>query len=120
MRHSQRAIEGYLQIDHRESPGVTVDQIAPRLDAPIVGQGINFESATLRCSQCHRIVVLNPLRTRERNYCPKCHEYHCDGCTATNPYGHCLPLTAVFDRLRREAELLVKGSDDGEVVSHTE
>ncbi len=107
---SQREREGYLQIDHRESPGVTA--IAPpHPDVPIVGRGVNYQTATCRCSQCHRLILMNPLRTRPRNYCAKCNSYHCDACTATNPYGHCLTLDAVFDHLFDEAVTLVKGSD---------
>lgn len=108
---SQRAREGYLQIDHRESPGIPEPNAKPHPDMPIVGRGVNFETATQRCTQCHRIVILNPDRQRPRNYCAKCDGYHCDGCTATNPYGHCDTLDAVFDRLKRDAELLVTGNE---------
>lgn len=104
-----RGKEGYLQIDHRESPGVTADQVAPRPDVPIVGRGINFESATVRCTQCHRIGILNPDRGRTQNYCAKCHGFHCDGCMVANPFGHCFTLDARFDVLEKEALMLVKG-----------
>lgn len=36
------------------------------------------EMATLTCCHCQRQVILNPLRTRERNHCRKCHAYVCD------------------------------------------
>jgi len=28
------------------------------------------------------VVVMNPLRTRPRHYCSRCHDYLCDGCAA--------------------------------------
>lgn len=42
------------------------------------------EMATLTCCHCQRQVILNPLRTRERNHCRKCHAYVCDspGCNS--------------------------------------
>lgn len=65
MMLSKRSLEGYLLIDHRAT-----------------GIGGMVESATLTCSHCQRQVVLNPARTRERHYCPKCDHYVCDGCEA--------------------------------------
>lgn len=62
--------EGYLFVDHRASPGTR-----------IVPEGTVFESATKRCAHCAAVVVVNPLRTRARGYCPKCDDYVCDGCT---------------------------------------
>lgn len=81
---SKRELEGYLLIDHRNSPGVTsadvahlVGQTGERL--PIVGAGQTFESATVTCAHCHAIVVLNPNRSRPRHWCPQCDAYVCDG-----------------------------------------
>ena len=95
----QRAKEGYLQIDHRESPGVSVSDVAPAPDRPIVGAGVNYESATVRCTQCHRIGVLNPNRGQRQNYCAKCDGFHCDGCMVSQPFGSCLTLDARFDQM---------------------
>ncbi len=67
-RHTQ---EGYLFIDHRASPG-TIS----------VPEGKLFEGATITCSHCQRMVVLNHDRTRERGYCPHCDHYICDQCNA--------------------------------------
>ena len=97
----QRAKEGYLQVDHRESPGVRPDEIAGRPDFPIVGGGMHFESATVRCTQCHRIGILRPDRGRQQNYCAKCDGFHCDGCLVSHPYGHCVTLDQVFDDLMK-------------------
>lgn len=109
-----RAKEGYLQIDHRDSPGITLADLPgrPTLDVPIVGRGQNFETVTRRCSQCHRIIVFDMQRTRFVRKCLKCLDYHCDACVATQPFGHCETLDAKFDRLQHEAELLItKGSE---------
>lgn len=98
---SKRRNEGYLLIDHRHSPGVSEELIRNSgLDVPIVGAGQTFESATITCSHCQAMVVLNPLRTRLRNYCAKCDHYICDnpGCNA-----ECLPMRKVMDDLQEMA-----------------
>lgn len=78
---SQRRYEGYLLIDHRNSPGLTDEQVAAAGLPPGAGQGV-FEAPTLTCSHCQTIVVLNPGRRRERAYCPSCDRYLCDACGA--------------------------------------
>lgn len=78
---SKRDHEGYLMIDHRNSPGVPVELLAA-CDMPLnAGRGF-FEAATTTCSHCQTIVIINPLRNRERAYCKKCDHYICDGCGA--------------------------------------
>lgn len=80
---SLRRHEGWLLIDNRFGPGVTAEMIgASGKDVPIVGEGRMFESATITCSHCHTIVILNTDRSRPRNYCRKCDHYICDkpGC----------------------------------------
>jgi hypothetical protein len=81
--------DGELMIDHRASPGLPEDFYRPLgIDAPAIGGGRLFETATITCSHCNGVVVLNPLRTRERAYCSKCDHYICDSCKAAS----CLPL----------------------------
>lgn len=76
---SKRAREGYMLIDHRNSPGVNPELIrASGLDAPVVGKNELFESATLLCGHCQAVVVLNPDRSRPRNWCSVCDHYVCD------------------------------------------
>lgn len=76
---SKRSKEGYLIIDHRATEPVP-DEIMIRDGLPPgSGRGV-FESATYTCSHCEHIVVLNPNRTREREYCRGCDSYICDGC----------------------------------------
>jgi len=68
-------------MDNRESPGVSDEQlraVGPPL--PIgAGRGM-FEAPTVTCSHCQVVVVINPLRNRDRAYCAKCDHYICDTC----------------------------------------
>lgn len=79
---SKRSLEGYLLLDNRAAGGRLVEQ------------------ATLTCSHCHAIVVLNPERSRARNWCSGCDKYVCD-----NPMCHakCVPLNKVLDSLQESA-----------------
>lgn len=78
---SIRNLEGYLLIDHRNSPGVPADLLL-RAGLPLeAGRGL-YESACYTCSHCQRIVWLNPQRTREREYCRGCQKIICDPCAA--------------------------------------
>lgn len=87
MPFSKRENDGYVLIDHRDSPGFTLDQARAagrsRI-APFVGAGKRLEAATITCAHwpCGRVVVINPDRVRQRNYCPKCDHYICDWCEA--------------------------------------
>lgn len=94
---SKRSLEGYLLIDHSASPG-TVG----------VPEGSVFEGATLTCSHCERQVVVHPLRTRERAWCPKCDHYVCDECEAARVAsgGECLPFKV---RLEKISERISRG-----------
>jgi len=64
--------EGYLMVDHRASPGLPGD--------PLRGEGTLFETKTNHCNHCGKVVIMNPLRTRDRAYCNKCRMYICDDC----------------------------------------
>lgn len=79
---SKRSQEGYFLIDHRYSPGLPDELAIPNGLPPGVGRGMN-ELPTITCSHCQRQVIQNPLRTRERHYCPKCDHYICDNCNVT-------------------------------------
>lgn len=52
------------------------------------------EFKTVACSHCNAIVVLNPARTRPREYCRKCDHYVCDkpGCIV-----NCIPMGRIID-----------------------
>lgn len=75
---SKRDLEGYIEIDHRESPG---------LAHPLLGKGKRFQGSTYKCPYCEAQVVVNPLRTRDREYCRKLDRYICDSCGAKRKLG---------------------------------
>jgi hypothetical protein len=87
MPFSKRSLEGYLLVDHRGTVGVDG------------GRGALFESPTVTCSHCQRQVVLNPSRTRDRGYCPKCDHYVCDACEAVRVAsgGACRTFKQIMD-----------------------
>jgi len=99
-RKSER--EGYLMIDHRESPGLTgADLIkAGRTKlAGHIGPGQLFEGATYTCSHCQKVVVKNPDRLRARAYCSNCDHDICDGCGAEMKMtGTCVPFAKLQDQ----------------------
>lgn len=86
-------------MDHRDSPGLP-DSIAVPNGMPI-GTGKGFqELPTYTCSHCNSIVVMNPLRSRERAYCTGCDRYICDGCGVAKSQGvECKPYTEFVDEL---------------------
>lgn len=75
--------EGYLIVDHRASPGLS-ERLAQRAgyNPFLCREGRVFEAATLTCSHCKTVQIMNPERTRARGFCPKCNHYICDSCTA--------------------------------------
>lgn len=112
MAASKRRHEGYLMVDHRESPEVPFNPaMVGKPESIIVGRGQLFESATVTCSHCQVVVVLNPLRTRARGYCAKCDRYVCDnpGCNR-----ECTPFDAVIDCAQEAAFRHV--SPDGTII----
>lgn len=84
MPRSLRSLEGYLSIDESACLG-----------------GTRQESATLTCCHCHAQVVINPLRTRERNHCRKCHAYVCDNPACNTECNG--SLNSVLDKLQEQA-----------------
>lgn len=104
---SNRSQEGYLLVDHRNSPGITQADLltipALRRDQFQVMQGV-FESPTIRCSHCGTMVVLNPQRTRARGYCSRCDHYVCD-----NPLCHldCVPFMQRVESTQEQAARLL-------------
>ena len=81
--HSQRSLEGYMLIDHRASMGVPEEvMVAQGFPKDAGKQESIWETATVTCSQCERQVILNPDRSRPREWCKHCGHFHCDDCTA--------------------------------------
>lgn len=103
--HSKRSLEGYLLMDNRESPGVP-DAVLQAVDPALplgAGRGL-FEAPTITCSHCQRVVIMNPLRTRERAYCAKCDHYLCDECgAALTASGVCRPFTQIIEEVQEQA-----------------
>jgi hypothetical protein len=97
--HSKRRHEGWLLIDHSESPGLTDAELRTTWPLPLAGTGRGkFEAPTITCSHCQMVLVINPLRTRTREYCQKCDHYICDGCGTTMAVsGVCRTFKQVID-----------------------
>lgn len=91
-------------MDHRSTDGVSDAQVV-EAGLPVgAGRGL-FEAPSITCSHCQRVVILNPLRNRERPYCRKCDHYICDSCgPALAATGICKPFRQVLDELQEEAE----------------
>lgn len=103
---SKRSHEGYLLIDNRNNEGVP-DELLRAAGMPIgSGRGL-FETKTITCSHCQVVVVLNPLRNRDRAYCRKCDHYICDKCGAAYGLsgGECFPYKKKVDEIQEQAAL---------------
>ncbi len=106
--HSKRELEGYLLIDHRNGPGITQEMAtAAGIDVPVIpvpGGGL-FESATLLCHGCERMIVLNPDRSRSRGYCPTHDHYLCDECEGRRVRtGKCVAFKEMIYEMFNKAE----------------
>ena len=100
---SKRSKEGYLILDHRASQGVPDEVMVKDGLPPGAGRGV-FESATYTCSHCEYVVVLNPNRTREREYCRGCDSYICDGCGEQKKLGKpCKTYAQIIDEAMNAA-----------------
>jgi hypothetical protein len=110
---SKRRHEGYLLIDHRNSPGIT-EEVAHRAGLPTgAGRGV-FETPTITCSHCQKVLVINPLRTRDREYCGKCDHYVCDQCGLVLKLGgECRTMSEIMDDVQEKA---VKDEHNGIIL----
>jgi hypothetical protein len=98
---SLRSHEGYLIIDHRNSPGIE-DALAVPHGLPLgAGQGL-FEAATYTCKHCQRVDVVD--RNRERVYCRGCDHFICVPCGIERARtGECRTFEQVIDRILASA-----------------
>lgn len=103
---SLRRHEGYLLIDHRESPGLTDEGTRVAQLPPGAGRGM-FEAPTYTCSHCQRVVVVNPLRTRAREWCAKCDRIICDQCSKV------MAATGVCESFERFADSYLNAASKG-------
>ena len=92
-------------IDNRASYAPVPDEIMVKDGLPIgSGQGL-FETPTYTCSHCQYVVVMNPQRTREREYCRGCDSYICDGCGLLKKQGTpCKTFAQIIDEHLTAAE----------------
>lgn len=101
--NSKRNHEGYFMLDHRCGPPMS-DETVVANGLPVgAGRGL-FEAPTYTCSHCQAVVVLNPLRNRERAWCKKCDHYVCDGCGITLAQtGICKTFKQIIDEVQNAA-----------------
>jgi hypothetical protein len=88
MLFSKRSLEGYVEVDHSNSPGITAEQAASVGSKLVVPSGSVFKSPTMMCSKCQYQIILNPDRSRSRGYCRKCDHDVCDRCSLMLKLGH--------------------------------
>jgi hypothetical protein len=67
---------GYVEIDQRNVP----TELPP-------GTQRYFEADTYTCTHCSAVVVMNPMRVRERYKCSGCNHHICDPCAADRVAG---------------------------------
>lgn len=107
MRSTRRSNENYMLIDHRESPGFD-ETTAHRfgLGGFPVGKGQRCEVPILTCRHCLKQLLVNPLRTRDREICPSCDGYVCDNCKLNyHLTGVCYPWKKREEDFHRKAAL---------------
>ena len=104
MAKSKRSNEGYLMLDHSNSPGLD-EKVIHEMgdDLPLnAGRG-KFEAPTYTCSHCQTVSILNPLRKRERVYCTGCDHYICDTCGAIRvKTGKCKTFLQIADEIQNK------------------
>lgn len=92
MALSRKSFEGEISVDHTASPGFTPEQARKLGYLPYtVAEGKLFEAPTMGCNHCGTVVIMNPDRHREREYCMQCNMYVCDNCgleRKTSGYTH--------------------------------
>lgn len=102
MKHSLKDHSGYLIIDHKDSPGISPEEIPDRLKKSTIAvqKGQVYEADIQQCTHCQRGVILNTERIRERGYCPYCYHYICDSCREMlDITGQCIPFKKVLDAI---------------------
>lgn len=76
---SIRRHEGFMHVDNRNNSGISDEQMLA-LGYPVgAGRGL-YESSTYTCTHCSAVVIIEPKRTRAREYCRGCDSYICDPC----------------------------------------
>ena len=57
------------------------------------------EVATITCNHCHRQIIRNPARVKDRHWCYNCDSYICDSCEVIRLVSGCVPLISVIDKI---------------------
>ena len=104
---------GYMQIDHRNSPGMP-QEYCERFGLP-VGKGSMVEMDVLQCGHCTQPLLRNPWRTRERAWCMLCDSYLCDSCDGIRREPDYVHITwrVVIQLVRSGEARLLEGSTHG-------
>jgi hypothetical protein len=72
-----------------------------------VPAGQKFEAPVVLCAHCQAGMMMNPLRTRQREWCAKCDRYICDRCALVlKVSGDCQSFERVLARIHDKAVLL--------------
>lgn len=58
------------------------------------------ETPTMTCHHCSVVVILNPDRTRKREWCWNCNSYICDGCKAASVIVGCVDRERTIDLIQ--------------------
>ena len=117
MKKSLSDGSGYFEIDHRDSPGLSPEDVQNLPGAVAVGGGQRLERDIQQCSHCQRGVLLNPGRVRARAHCPKCYHYICDECDAIRlATGQCVTFAAQFDTLVTLNDKLLKDPNNPDLA----
>jgi hypothetical protein len=94
---SKTSHEGYLLIDHRDSPGLSEEAVHNAGMPPGSARGV-FEVATFTCSHCCRVVIIDPRSTNSPPYCAGCNRYICKTCGAIKALtGECKTFLQVVE-----------------------
>lgn len=105
---SKRELEGYLEIDHRESPGISRELAAQVGHGTIpVEAGKRLQLATYMCPYCEAQIIRNPMRERDRAYCRKLDRYICDNCDLQRKLG--VELKPMKQKIDEFVDAVAKG-----------
>lgn len=91
-------------LDHRSTQGL--DEATVRQMGLPVGAGAGlFEAPTITCNHCKTVLIVNPLRTRDRAYCRGCDHYICDPCGAARAAAGnvCTSFDSIVDQIQEAA-----------------
>lgn len=93
---------GYLEVDQRAS-GI-----------PVANGMSHFEADTYTCTHCEAVVVMNPMRKRERYKCINCNHHICDPCAAKHAHGE--PCVTYRQKVEEYLNQLARQTDSSSVI----